>query len=371
MREGFGRPTSSIWNDSVYVWVQFCIFTVGVTFLFRIMSRKPSKKHAPPELATWMTDSPTALLHLPLNQITLLGSHNSGTYDIRGKTTSGDCDAKLAPYIKRIPGVALFVRQWAKCQRLTVAHQLEAGIRYLDVRVQVSPDGTSMRLCHSICGIDLDDFLDQVKGFLDAHPLELVVLDVNHIYVSEETHHAHVLTRIIDRLGGTARIAPTAMPPSTSLHAFRAANVQVAVLYHHDPTALSHNVWPSHHITSPWPNVPTKAEVFAAAKTNLADRLNQLATETHQLHVLQLVPTARGGDLIKHFSVLGFSKPVLKDAPAWLVAETSTALHGCNVVLVDDCGFNQHAMAAAVAAINARKAATASTASIHVDVPGQ
>ncbi|KAH9102075.1 hypothetical protein LEN26_008843 [Aphanomyces euteiches] len=301
-----------------------------------------------------MTDCSDAMTDIPLHQLCLPGSHNSGSYGVHGKNVSGDCDAALVRYIKHVPGVAGFVARWAKCQRLSIMEQLDAGIRYFDMRIQVCHDDT-IRLCHSLWSITLNDFLDQVHAFLDANPLELVVLDVNHIYLPHPRHHSRIAEACIQHLG-RARVARAFdASPHMSLRAFRAKNVQVILIYHNADTAHLFDVWGPHSITAPWPNVASKTRIFSYAYEVLHARV----LTPPQLHVLQLVPTARGKDLLRHLSVLKFSRPIVLEAPQWLLSlfdQTPALLPSCNIVLVDDCAWNDNALVTALLQLNERKA---------------
>ncbi len=87
-----------------------------------------------------------------------------------------------------------------KCQALTIGEQLDAGFRYLDVRLSAlkgangAPD--RMKLMHGFtnCTTDgwpwaatlyLDDVLSDCYAFLAAHPTETIVFAVKHEYGSE------------------------------------------------------------------------------------------------------------------------------------------------------------------------------------------
>ena len=101
---------------------------------------------------------------LPLNQIVLPGSHDSAT---------------------RYVQLAFF----SKCQALSVAEQLEAGCRYLDIRLGVDGHNDTFKLMHGFTNcrtspfnpvdkLYLDDLLDDCYAFLKKHPTETVVFAV-------------------------------------------------------------------------------------------------------------------------------------------------------------------------------------------------
>ena len=83
---------------------------------------------------------------------------------------------------------------FSKCQALSIGEQLEAGFRYLDIRLGASKD--KLRLMHGFTNcttsgwpwagtLMFDSVLDQCCDFLSAHPTETVVLAVKHEYGSE------------------------------------------------------------------------------------------------------------------------------------------------------------------------------------------
>lgn len=76
---------------------------------------------------------------------------------------------------------------FSKCQALTVGEQLEAGFRYLDIRL--GADGDRLKLMHGFTNctttgwpwagaLYLDAVLDDCYAFLSEHPTETVVLAV-------------------------------------------------------------------------------------------------------------------------------------------------------------------------------------------------
>ena len=98
----------------------------------------------------------------PLNRVILPGTHNSGANDVQ---------------------LAFF----SKCQDLTIEEQLEAGYRYLDIRLEL--DVESFKLMHGFTAcktsgwpfsktLYLDGVLDQCYRFLDNHPTECILFPV-------------------------------------------------------------------------------------------------------------------------------------------------------------------------------------------------
>ncbi|KAI3332193.1 phosphatidylinositol-specific phospholipase C [Xylariaceae sp. AK1471] len=94
----------------------------------------------------------------PLTALSIPGTHNSPT-----------CHVAL-------PSV--------RCQAVGVREQLENGVRFLDVRVNVSQGSTEMTLVHSAFPISLTgnkyfkELVDTIYSFLDANPSESLIMSV-------------------------------------------------------------------------------------------------------------------------------------------------------------------------------------------------
>ena len=66
-----------------------------------------------------------------------------------------------------------------KTQTLSLENQLQAGIRYFDIRVKYN--GNSFAIHHGLIylGFSLDDVLDQFQTFLANHPRETLIVRIN------------------------------------------------------------------------------------------------------------------------------------------------------------------------------------------------
>lgn len=106
-------------------------------------------------LSSWMREIRD---EYPLTALSLPGTHNSPT-----------CHVAL-------PSV--------RCQAVGVREQLENGVRFLDVRVNVSQDDSALTLVHSAFPISLTgnkyfkELVDTICTFLDANPSEAIIMSV-------------------------------------------------------------------------------------------------------------------------------------------------------------------------------------------------
>ena len=71
---------------------------------------------------------------------------------------------------------------WSKTQNLDLFSQLEAGVRFLDLRIGVSETDNIWRIHHGIIyGEALGISLRMVQDFLIQNPTEIVVIGVSHV----------------------------------------------------------------------------------------------------------------------------------------------------------------------------------------------
>ena len=116
--------------------------------------------------ADWMAKLPDEML---LSEIVIPGTHDSATQFVQ---------------------LAFF----SKCQALSIGEQLDAGFRYLDIRLGIDNETGALQLMHGFTRCKtgvfsktllLNDVLDACYGFLDAHPTETVIFAVKQEHGNE------------------------------------------------------------------------------------------------------------------------------------------------------------------------------------------
>jgi 1-phosphatidylinositol phosphodiesterase len=108
---------------------------------------------------SWMSSLPDGAL---LRELTIPGTHNSG---------------------------ARYGGPWTECQNTTVAVQLSAGIRFLDVRCRLFEGSFTIHHGAFYQRLNFDDVLGSCRDFLSARPSETVLMRVKQEY-SEESAEA-------------------------------------------------------------------------------------------------------------------------------------------------------------------------------------
>jgi hypothetical protein len=155
------------------------------------------------DYSNWMK-STTAIHGLPLGNICLPASHDSGTYGLTTQLTP-DLNADeqaivnllkaIAAKIQAIPGVTpyipaayawvydaviLTIRNLLTANATSVSQQLEAGIRCLDLRVYLDPTSQQFYTYHTLVGTPLPEILDEIAAFLSSTSGEIVYVTFGH-----------------------------------------------------------------------------------------------------------------------------------------------------------------------------------------------
>lgn len=116
-------------------------------------------------LNSWMSDLPD---NVSLAQLSIPGTHDAG--------------ARFEP-----------VSGTAKCQNLTIAQQLDAGIRFLDVRCRHIDNAFTIHHGAIYQNLNFQDVLNACTAFLNAHPGETIVMCV------KEEHNPENVSRTFEQ----------------------------------------------------------------------------------------------------------------------------------------------------------------------------
>jgi hypothetical protein len=249
--------------------------------------------------STWMSDLKPRIGHLQLNQLAIPGTHDTGTYSLDphsipsvdsfafsiqqkadDKLSSADPTGILkSAFDAAFDGIINpLTYNWAVAQDEDILAQLNAGIRYFDIRPCPYPDANTnpvnpdIRICHSLFGAEVTDVLGRVKQFSLSHPDEIIIMDFNHLpghgitgalsqgfATSIINSFSNVVPNSGDMLISSALISPT-----STLAAIWAQPARIIALYD-DPNLPATNagvLWPGQDVK---PNSPIGGQAGTAA----------------------------------------------------------------------------------------------------------
>jgi hypothetical protein len=250
---------------------------------------------------SWMTDHNRLISGKKLSALVIPGSHDSGTYPIRSDSGFGpDQDdhpeLNTLSYIPAFNGfVTQIIANWARAQPSSIREQLNAGIRYFDIRVGMT--GGELVTTHTLRGAKLATILSEVDAFARAHPQEIVILDFNHFYGVSDL--AALAATIVAALRG--RLVPDRLGPDSTVAEILAAG-NVIVLFDRDLAPRPTEIWPRNHMRNIWFDVQDIDVLLEKMREELAR-----PREAGGLMVLQAILTPNTAMIIKGLTPLPIS----------------------------------------------------------------
>lgn len=180
---------------------------------------------------TWMGDQAGAIGDLPLAEVVIPGTHDSGSYGI---TPTSPASPDADPAIKAAAAIHLAIASdWAKAQPAPFRTQLLRGIRYFDMRVAFANE-PDWYMTHSLIGAKLSEALTDIDQFLSQSwsQKEVVILDFQHIFANapagQGASYGSLASLIVKLIG--KRLTPASFTPRSTLNELWAANRQVIVI---------------------------------------------------------------------------------------------------------------------------------------------
>ncbi|KAM8977455.1 PI-PLC X domain-containing protein 1 [Pelodytes ibericus] len=149
----------------------------------------------------WMAHLPENLWDIPLYNLSIPGSHDTMSY----------CLDKTSPVDPQLPKILLllekyvpcivraFISKWCTTQCLCITEQLDAGIRYLDLRIARRPDDPSQTLyfVHGLyTSVTVEVILKEIYSWLQTHSNEVLILACRDLDELPSEFHASLISGI-------------------------------------------------------------------------------------------------------------------------------------------------------------------------------
>lgn len=243
----------------------------AVTFAYSVAAVGPS--NVDPE--NWMAKLP-GVSGLPLTQLPIPGTHDSGTYGITSHSAwalTGQADfgklTQLPPIIEDLI-VKPIAAAWARTQDQSFSQQFADGIRYLDLRFSNEPDG-KIYIEHGLRGPSAEDVVGQIAEFAYAHPKEILFVQVSRLTNFDADSNEVLVSMMEDAFG--PRMVPRSVGTSATIEDLWAIDKNVVVIYDDDAViAGNRNLWGSGTVYQPWWNVQTMDAVYLQDQSGLSGR---------------------------------------------------------------------------------------------------
>ncbi|XP_043928379.1 PI-PLC X domain-containing protein 2-like [Protopterus annectens] len=284
--------------------------------------------------ADWMGSLPASLTKMPLSFLAVPGSHDSFSYWI-------DVNAPVGPdqpqAVKQFTGVfrslgRKMMKKWSATQSLTFNEQLEAGIRYFDLRVSSmeGDPGNDIYFLHGLYGMKVQEGMAAINSFLNEHTREVVFLDFNHHYAMADECHIRLIKMLQEIFG--PKLCSTMPVESITLQYLWSSKYQVLIFYHH-PLAHSYSfLWPGATIPAPWANTADVTKLVQFLEATRGER-----PRNGTFHVTQAILTPRFKNVVRGLvgglkgSLVERSLPVIME---WVKSQKPGA-SGVNIITSD------------------------------------
>ncbi|XP_067108193.1 PI-PLC X domain-containing protein 2 [Osmerus mordax] len=239
--------------------------------------------------ADWMGSLNPALTAMPLKHLAVPGSHDSFSFWVDEHAPVGPDQMAIVQYLATVFRLMAkkVMKKWSMTQNLTFREQLDAGIRYFDLRVSSKPGetGTEIYFIHGLFGHKVRDSLLEMNSFLSAHNKEVVFLDFNHHYAMGLEHHSYLISMLQEVFG--SKLCGTTPVDHITLDFLWARKYQVLVFYHHSAMQGCPLLWPGSRIPAPWANTTDARKLTQFLDSTLEER------SQHGFHVSQAILTPR------------------------------------------------------------------------------
>ena len=137
------------------------------------------------DLSSWMKSKSNALWNQTLGDLTILGTHDSGAYNLSKYLQPGGEPEFLDAAIKVGEELGLPVSEvvtiWSRAQPGNFTDQLMFGVRYFDLRCGWDKRFNNWFAFHGEIGPTILSLVNQIQSFLDLYPSEIVLIEASHL----------------------------------------------------------------------------------------------------------------------------------------------------------------------------------------------
>jgi len=212
-----------------------------------------------PTNANWMERAIPIIGNLTLQQITLPGTHDSGSYYLTDEMI--DSPEYLEEIIKVADELQLpvgdIIKGWAKSQDSDFYSQFLDGIRYVDVRL-CFVDNVWKTHHGPVVGNPLEVLFQHTKQFVSQYSSEVLIMELSHADATTVAQQQILIDEIEKYLGDYL------WPPSNG---FKTINQMIAsgknILMSLQFTNLPDNIWANNTIINSYANSPVLSTMEA------------------------------------------------------------------------------------------------------------
>lgn len=247
----------------------------------------------------WSSYQSSRVSQTPLCNLFLIGTHDSGAYELSTKTGFAidrpELQSNLFLRLFYLIGSQV-IHRFSITQKFNVYEQLLLGARYLDIRVGLRPEDKHFYIVHNLYGPRLEIILDQVVRFIAQNEREIVVLDFQHLHgFQSDEDHARLMRLVTKAIRRDKIIPPTMVANASELTLERiwSTRRQVIIIYRNTFQSRDQCVdiyCNSSLLPNPWPNTCDPKKLSSYLEERLEAR-EQQQQQPMKMFVTQAVLT--------------------------------------------------------------------------------
>ena len=146
----------------------------------------------------WMQELPVEVKQKRMREFVIPGTHDSAAYQLDLKRTPKGkwrIAARAANFFKFI-GLKKAVSEFTLTQHYDFEKQLQLGARYFDLRICYDESRKEYYLSHTFACVRLQEALAQFKKFIETHPHEIILLQIE----ADEQHRENFTAAHTDEM---------------------------------------------------------------------------------------------------------------------------------------------------------------------------
>jgi len=250
------------------------------------------------DTSSWMTNLPENVTLLPIRTIAIPGSHDTGAYMLDVEKPVAPDESNIIQFFGKSLFAKRLIRRWSLTQSMTLKEQLEAGVRYLDMRPGYCQEDDDFYFVHGLYGPRIADMLIDLAQFLDEHPKEVVILDFNHFYLTKpykpltKRFEGLIVEHLSDKL-----LSPEGAGCNSSLTDIWKQGKQVITFFSDDAGPFENPLfWDHTQYYSPWFNTSSSSVLV----NELENRFNDL--KENSFNVFQAILSPQTSTIVLHWA---------------------------------------------------------------------
>ncbi|KAL1497906.1 hypothetical protein ABEB36_008788 [Hypothenemus hampei] len=336
-------------NNSIFYLILIGLTHGAVPHGVMVINAPTEVKDLATDLTNWMTLLPADLQKVPINYLAIPGSHDSFTVDISKDSNVSPDGVDILKKLEFLTVVKDVMANWSKTQAFNVVQQLEAGIRFFDLRLCFDSDDGHFHFCHSLYSTEVYGVLRNISSYLDAHPQEVVILDCQHFYNFTTETHAEIIQALKDIFGSKLVPYQSSMD-SITLENLAKAKQQVLVIYRDMMQSSQDFLWSTNSFPTPWYDTMDSEQLISNLNNGLADRPSDTA------YVSQLILTPPIEYILAHLLSTLKQKCALdfEDARTQWISAQKPGQYGVNIVLGDFIDLSDDLFSRSVINLNSK-----------------